>query len=260
MAKQFTDQMNNTIRLEEFPCRIVSLVPSQTELLYDLGLGDKVVGITKFCIHPENWFKSKPRVGGTKQLNIDVIRSLNPDLIIGNKEENTKEDIELLQKIAPVWMSDISTLEESYEMINQLGALTNSSISAKQLITEIKQEFSKIEPSRSNKSVLYFIWKNPCFVAGTNTFINSIISELGFENFCQEERYPELKNNSESYPDYIFLSSEPYPFKKGDVIEIEQQFPHSKVVIVDGEMFSWYGSRLKYAPNYFIELIQQLTY
>jgi ABC-type Fe3+-hydroxamate transport system substrate-binding protein len=259
MAKSFTDQMNQTIRLEEIPCRIVSLVPSQTELLCDLGLDEKVIGITKFCIHPTHWFKSKTRVGGTKQLNIDVIHSLKPDLIIGNKEENTKEDIELLQQIAPVWMSDISTLDEAYEMINQIGDLTNLSIIAKQIITEIKQEFSRIVRPNSHKSVLYFIWKNPYFVAGTNTFINSIICELGFENFCPEERYPELKNNAESYPDFIFLSSEPYPFKKEDVIEIEQQFPHSKVVIVDGEMFSWYGSRLKYAPNYFIDLIQQLT-
>jgi iron complex transport system substrate-binding protein len=259
MAKQFTDQMNNTIRLEEIPSRIVSLVPSQTELLYDLGLGDKVVGITKFCIHPESWFKNRTRVGGTKQLNIDVIHSLKPDLIIGNKEENTKEDIELLQKIAPVWMSDISTLDEAYEMINQIGDLTNASSISDQIVTEIKREFSKIPTSSSNKSVLYFIWKNPYFAAGTNTFINSIISELGFENFCREERYPEVKNEGDNSPDYIFLSSEPYPFKKEDVVEIEEQYPQSKVVIIDGEMFSWYGSRLKYAPNYFIKLIQQLT-
>ncbi|MEY3237453.1 MAG: hypothetical protein RI883_1554, partial [Bacteroidota bacterium] len=202
---------------------------------------------------------SKTRVGGTKQLNIDVIRSLNPDLIIGNKEENTKEDIELLKQIAPVWMSDISTLDESYEMINQIGALTNSTIKASQIVAEIKLEFSKIIRSDFNKTVLYFIWENPYFVAGKNTFIDSIISELGFNNFCQEERYPELKNEEENFPNYIFLSSEPYPFKKEDVEEMKLKYPNSNVVIVDGEMFSWYGSRLKYAPNYFIELIQQLT-
>ncbi len=227
MAKQYTDQMNNTIRLEDFPRRIVSLVPSQTELLYDLGLGDNVVGITKFCIHPEKWFKSKTRVGGTKQLNIDVIRSLNPDLIIGNKEENTKEDIELLMQMAPVWISDIITLNESYIMIEQLGALTNSSTKSNQILSEIKQEFSRIVRSDSNKSVLYFIWKNPYYVAGTNTFIDSILKVLGFKNFCKDARYPELKNDVENYPDYIFLSSEPYPFKKVDVIEIEQKFPLS---------------------------------
>ena len=260
MAKQFTDQMNQTIRLEETPCRIVSLVPSQTELLCDLGLDEKVIGITKFCIHPTHWFKSKTRVGGTKQLNIDAIRALKPDLIIGNKEENTKEDIESLKEIAPVWMSDISTLEKAYEMINQIGALTNSTMESNEIVSAIKLEFTKIVHTVSSKSVLYFIWKNPYFVAGTNTFIDSMIRELGFENFCKEERYPELKDSLEKQPNYIFLSSEPYPFKVDDILEIELKYPMSKVVIVDGEMFSWYGSRLKYAPSYFNELIQQLTY
>ncbi len=260
MAKQFTDQMNQTIRLEEIPCRIVSLVPFQTELLCDLGLDEKVIGITKFCIHPAHWFKSKTRVGGTKQLNIDTIRALKPDLIIGNKEENTKEDIESLKEISPVWMSDISTLEKAYEMINQIGALTNSTMESNEIVSAIKLEFTKIVHTVSSKSVLYFIWKNPYFVAGTNTFIDSMIRELGFENFCQEERYPELKDSSDKQPNYIFLSSEPYPFKVDDILEIELKYPMSKVVIVDGEMFSWYGSRLKYAPSYFNELIQQLTY
>ncbi len=259
MAKYFTDQMNNTIRLEEFPSRIVSLVPSQTELLCDLGLDEKVVGITKFCIHPERWFNNKTRVGGTKQLNIDAIRSLKPDLIIGNKEENTKEDIELLKEIAPVWMSDISTLDESYEMIEQLGDITNSIIVANQIVADIKREFSKIILPISIKSVLYFIWKKPYYVAGKATFIDAIIQEIGFDNFCVENRYPELEDDVVNQPDLIFLSSEPYPFKEEDVLEMKKKYPTSKVLIVDGEMFSWYGSRLKYAPKYLNELIQQLA-
>ena len=101
----FIDQLQSEIRLDRVPRRIVSLVPSQTELLYDLGLEDEVVGITKFCIHPNKWFSSKDRIGGTKSINIDQVKSLAPDLIIGNKEENTIEDIERLREIAPVWMS-----------------------------------------------------------------------------------------------------------------------------------------------------------
>ena len=90
------DQMLRTIQVPSHPHRIISLVPSQTELLYDLGLGDRVVGITKFCVHPEAWFRTKPRVGGTKKVDIDKVRALKPDLIIGNKEENERKDIEAL--------------------------------------------------------------------------------------------------------------------------------------------------------------------
>ena len=117
--------MNRTIRLGATPRRIVSLVPSQTELLYDLGLEERVVGITKFCIHPKEWYRSKVRIGGTKNVNFDKVKTLRPDLIIGNKEENFKEDIEALEEIAPVWMSDIFTLDDSLEMINQLGSVLN---------------------------------------------------------------------------------------------------------------------------------------
>src|ERR1035438_9640363 len=107
-----TDQMGRRLELHSRPKRIISLVPSQTELLYDLGLRDEVVGITKFCIHPKAWMKTKTIVGGTKKLNIDKIIALNPDLIIGNKEENEKLQVEELMRNFPVWMSDISSLEE----------------------------------------------------------------------------------------------------------------------------------------------------
>lgn len=258
MERFFIDQMNNTIRLEEIPRRIVSLVPSQTELLYELGLENEVVGITKFCIYPNAWFQTKTRVGGTKQLNIEKIRELKPDLIIGNKEENTKEDIELLQQIAPVWLSDISTLEDALEMIEQIGEIVGESANAFQLIDEIKKQFSKLNVINSNRSVLYFIWKDPYFSVGTNTFIDAMIKTCGWVNFCQEERYPEWKFDSINQPDYVFLSSEPYPFKTEHLDEAQNLFPESKVVLVDGEMFSWYGSRMKFAPIYFQKLIDDL--
>jgi ABC-type Fe3+-hydroxamate transport system substrate-binding protein len=105
-----TDQMHRTVQVPAAPQRIVSLVPSQTELLYDLGLGERVVGITKFCIHPETWFKTKHRIGGTKKVDMDKVRALKPDLIIGNKEENDRNDIQTLEKEFPVWMSDIRDL------------------------------------------------------------------------------------------------------------------------------------------------------
>jgi ABC-type Fe3+-hydroxamate transport system substrate-binding protein len=256
MIREVTDQMNRTIRMEGIPRRIVSLVPSQTELLYDLGLNDEVVGITKFCIYPEKWFKSKNRVGGTKQVNIEKVRDLQPDLIIGNKEENSEEDIQALMKIAPVWMSDIYTYEDALEMISLLGNLLEKEAESAEITAEIENEFKKFT-LMNGKKVLYFIWKAPDYLAGKSTFIDAMISKAGFENLCNGERYPELKELTEN-PDFIFLSSEPYPFKKEHELEFQQRFPTSQIVFVDGELFSWYGSRMKRFPNYVHELIKGL--
>lgn len=259
MDRIFIDQMNNTIRLEGIPSRIVSLVPSQTELLYDFGLENEVVGITKFCIYPEKWFKTKNRVGGTKKLNIKLIRYLKPDLIIGNKEENTKEDIEQLQKIAPVWMSDIYDLKDAYKMIEEIGIITNTKVKASEILQNIRNNFSEIRKLSKPKSVLYLIWKNPFFAAGPNTFIDDILKTCGFDNICTEERYPEWNFNTKEHADFVFLSSEPYPFKAEEIIEIQKLSPKSKIILVDGEMFSWYGSRLLLAPKYFQRLLDELS-
>lgn len=255
------DQMNQLIELSDAPKRIVSLVPSQTELLYDLGLKEEVVGITKFCIHPKVWFDSKERVGGTKSVDIEKVRALRPDLIIGNKEENTKEDIEQLKTIAPVWMSDIYTLADAEEMIVQLGHVLNVREEADLLLAEIRAEFTKLRAFVANlesagKSVLYFIWHDPDFLAGKNTFIDAMLSECGLVNATNEERYPELDGSIQ--PDLVFLSSEPFPFKEKHVSTYEKKFPNSKIILVDGEMFSWYGSRLKLVPTYFRNLLEEL--
>ena len=138
---EFVDQLDRKISLASLPKRIVSLVPSQTELLYDLGLRDEVAGITKFCIHPQEWFKTKPRVGGTKKIDIEKIKQLDPDLVIGNKEENDQSQVEELMKHYPVWMSDIKNLEDALEMIEHIGDLTGKSGNAVQLRNKIEQKF-----------------------------------------------------------------------------------------------------------------------
>lgn len=257
--------MNRTIRLGAIPRRIVSLVPSQTELLFDLGLGERVVGITKFCIHPEEWFRSKRRVGGTKNVDVEKVKALRPDLIIGNKEENSKEDIEALEKIAPVWMSDIFTLEDSIEMIDLLGDVLCVKDESNKLVGLIGAEFQKFQSfvqkqmSEKTLNVAYFIWKNPDMLAGKNTFIDDMLRKCGLNNYSDEERYPIFKVDSNKSLDYIFLSSEPFPFKEKEVLEFQEKYPESKVMIVDGECFSWYGSRLKLAPNYFKQLLATIN-
>ncbi len=248
--------MKREVNLPAFPLRIVSLVPSQTELLHYFGLEEEVVGITKFCIHPDDWYRSKQRVGGTKTVNIELVRSLKPDLIIGNKEENEQDDIEQLQDIAPVWMSDIFNLFDALEMIEQLGEITGKRDRAHKLIEEIKIGFSKLNSIPEKKSVLYFIWYEPAMVAGRNTFIDDLLSICGFKNVAGGDRYPTA--TGKETPDYIFLSSEPFPFSEKHMEYFRETYPMAKIVLVDGEYFSWYGSKLKDAPTYFNQLISSL--
>lgn len=255
------DPLGNEITLRHPAKRIVSLVPSQTELLFDLGLDEEVVGITKFCIHPESWFRSKFRVGGTKDFKIDKIKSLQPDLILANKEENIKDTLNILQQEFPVYVSDIHNLEDSFQMIQDVGLLCGKKSESHAITNEIREGFSSMPLSTRKLKVLYLIWRNPWMAAGNDTFISDMLDRCGFENACKDERYPQLDENKLAVlnPDLIFLSSEPYPFKEIHIKELQAIAPHSKIMLVDGEMFSWYGSRLRYSPLYFQEKIIQAT-
>lgn len=250
-TRKHTDQLNRTVEIPTVPQRIVSLVPSQTELLYDLGLNERVVGITKFCLHPQQWYKHKTRVGGTKQLNFETIATLKPDLIIANKEENNRADIEALARNYPVWISDIDDLDAAIRMIELVGEITHTS--AQVLRDEIDQLFSKLQPICPQKKALYLIWKDPYMAAGTNTFIHDMLQRCGIENAVTQPRYPALQLNEirALNPDLILLSSEPYPFSEKHIPALQALLPHAEIKLVDGEMFSWYGSRLKLAPAYF---------
>lgn len=255
------DQMGNEVVVAYPPQKIVSLVPSQTELLFDLGLDKELVGITKFCVHPKHKVKDKIKIGGTKHFNFDRIDSLQPDLIIGNKEENYKAGIQKLRQKYPVWMSDIANLEQAYEMMLCLGKITGKDKNAVQLVDKIKQDFQTID-NELNKKVLYFIWKNPYMAVGEDTFIHHLLEKCGFKNLLTgKSRYPKLTvEEVRNYqPELILLSSEPYPFQEKHVNEFRAICPDANIAIVDGELFSWYGSRLQYAPAYFREIKRKLT-
>src|SRR5690554_6406432 len=133
---EFRDQLDRAVNILNIPSRIVSLVPSQTKLLVDLGLEKNVLGVTKFCIHPNGIRKKATVVGGTKNVNYQKIIDLNPDFILCNKEENTLEMVENLESIAPVWISDLYNIEDCKEMILKLGAIFQSE-KAKNLVSEI---------------------------------------------------------------------------------------------------------------------------
>ena len=258
MTTRSTDQMHRSATVPEHPHRIISLVPSQTELLYDLGLGESVVGITKFCVHPETWFKTKPRVGGTKKVDIEKVRALKPDLIIGNKEENERADIEALEQEFPVWMSDVKTLDDAIEMIEAIGSLTGSDARAHEIIEGIRDAFAELNRLDPPLSAAYLIWREPLMVAGGDTFISDLMERAGFSNAFahRKKRYAEITSAEllAADPDVILLSSEPFPFAERHIAEFNRMRTDTPVHLVDGELFSWYGSRLLQAPAYFASL------
>lgn len=260
MAKVFIDMMGREVLVPEYPQRIISVVPSQTELLYHLGLEAEVIGITKFCVHPEDWFRNKERIGGTKKLNIEKIRSLKPDLIIANKEENEQEQIEELAKEFPVWISDINTLPDALLMMQIVGQMTGKTIAANALVENVVSGFTNLNKAAQPKRVAYIIWRDPWMSVGKDTFISNMITTMGWENVLADKaRYPEitLEELKEYKPDAVLLSSEPFPFKEQHIEEVKAVLPDAEVLLVDGEMFSWYGSRLLKATDYFMKLINR---
>lgn len=261
----YTDQLQRKISLPQPPKRIISLVPSQTELLADLGLEDEVVGITKFCVHPKRWYQEKTRIGGTKTYHLDRIQDLKPDLIIGNKEENDREQVELLMKEFPVWLSDVKNLPDALEMIVAISELVGKQTKGQTIKADITKQFIKLAEQQCGHRpirVAYLIWHKPVMVAGGDTFIHSMLRRSGFENiFKKHLRYPEITANDliAARPEVILLSSEPFPFASKHISHYQDICPGAKVLLADGELFSWYGSRLKLSANYFQELYQSVS-
>lgn len=257
-----TDQLKRQLQLSQAPQRIISTVPSQTELLYSLGLEQQVTGITKFCVHPPHWKKTKTIIGGTKNLHLDKIKALTPDLIIANKEENLEAEITELAKQFPVFVSDVTNLPSALDMIERLGVLTNTGEKAAALIHTITTGFNKLATGLVNKRTAYLIWQEPYMTIGGDTFIHDMLQRCGCINvFADRLRYPET-NIGELQAleiDLLLLSTEPYPFKQKHVTALESLLPRTTIALADGEYFSWYGSRLCEAPTYFTQLLAPLS-
>lgn len=256
----YIDQTGRTISIQSPPKRIISLVPSQTELLHSIGLNEEVAGITKFCIHPPEWFKTKTRIGGTKMLNMEAIHELQPDLIIANKEENVKEQVSALADKYPVWISDVNDPASAYEMITAIGAFCGKEDRSTAIINQIKKNFASLPSlvrSKETRSACYLIWRDPYMTIGGDTFIDKMLEIAGFENIYRSAaRYPEISIDElrSGNCKYLLLSSEPYPFKQKHIEELQQELPGVNILLVDGEMFSWYGSRMLHAAGYFLQL------
>lgn len=259
-TRRVHDQMGRTVDVPRVPQRIVSLVPSQTELLFDLGVGDRVVGVTRFCVHPDEARERASNVGGTKQLHDDRIEALEPDLLIGNKEENQRAQIEALAERWPVWLSDVRDLDTALEMIEAVGDLVAASEPARVLRARIERAFAALPRARGAR-VLYLIWRRPWMGAGAETYIDDLLGRCGFTNVLTERglaRYPELDDGvlRSLDPDLVLLSSEPYPFSDKHVPELAAHLPDARVRLVDGEAFSWFGSRLVQAAATLAALVE----
>ena len=248
--------------------KIISLVPSITLLLCDLGLEQLIIARTKFCIHPAEKLNRIPTIGGTKNVDITKIKTLNPTIIFATKEENEKQDIQQLKQDFNVIIFDVKNLEDNYKMIAKIGKLTNTEIKANEIIAQTKQNFQNLETSISKFSnfqinTLYLIWRKPYMTIGKDTFIHSMLETIGLKNmFAHQTRYPIIQNLQTSYfakCQLVLLSSEPYPFAKQHIKEIQEQLPNAKILLVDGEYFSWYGSKMLHAPTYFQGLINTIN-
>lgn len=249
---ELRDQLGRRMILPGDPGRIISLVPSQTELIVDLGLQKELVGITKFCVHPSGLRKSTRIVGGTKQVHPEKIRLLGPDIILCNKEENTPEMVRELEKIAPVHVSDILGLNDVFVMMRQYGQLFGRERRAEEFIASIAVGFEKFREEMLNRprmKVAYVIWKDPLMVAGRETFINYLLEMNNFSNIFPG-RYPKITLEAlhSQSPDLVLLSSEPFPFAEKHIASFRGS---GEIRLVDGEFFSWYGSRLLKALDYF---------
>ncbi len=241
--------------------RIISIVPSQTELLHSLGLDEEVVGITRFCVHPEGLKKTKTIVGGTKKLDLQKIRTLNPDLIIANKEENERTQVETLMKEFNVWVSDVHDLNSACDMIYKIGSLCQRECNAEKMVHTIRDNFNKIKPIPVPKTVAYLIWEKPMMIAGKGTFIDDMLMRLNLQNVADSSRYPGVTSDSlrKKAPEVVLLSSEPFPYREKHLLKYKELLPGSHIELVDGEMFSWYGSRMLLSPSYFNALLRNFS-
>ncbi len=245
MNSIFFDQIGRNLNVNETPRRIISLVPSITELLDDIGLIGQLVGRTKFCIHPKEALKPIQIVGGTKQIHLDRIEQLQPDLIIANKEENQKDQIEALAEKYPVWISDVPHFEGALDMIAGLGKVLRKEMACNQIIQQSKALQLSLSTNNRQKAA-YLIWRNPYMTIGKDTYIHDLLRLTGFDNvFGQQTRYPivSIEEMKTVHPDVILLSSEPFPFKQKHIDELAVHFPNIPIQLVDGEAFSWYGTR-----------------
>lgn len=236
--------------LEHPAQRIVSLVPSATETLHRLGVADRIVGVTRFCVHPSPWVKHVPKVGGTKDIELERVLDLKPDLVVGNCEENTREIFEALDPHVPVWAPLPKTIPEAIADIGHLGMLTGTESVAKAFQAQATDAWEQAKSQAQSFTYAYFIWNDPWMSISNDTFIARMLESVGGVNVFGDhpDRFPviDMKGKITAIPDVVFLSSEPFPFKEKHREQLcnDTAIPLNNVRFIDGEYASWHGHRM----------------
>ena len=248
-----TDALGDELRLGGPAKRIVSLVPSISESLIELGAGGTLVGITNYCVHPAAAVASIAKVGGTKGFAFDKIAALTPDLIIANKEENRKHHIDKLRESYPVFVTYPRTVGEAIDMVGDLGTLTGT-VERAQAFAAAYQEIISRGPPGQHAAPLRtacLIWRDPWMAAGPGTYMSDLLETVGFQIVFTDDdgRYPEttLEAIIERTPQVIILPDEPYEFAEKDQKDVErvlvEKGHRARVVLMDGSYLTWFGTR-----------------
>lgn len=242
--------------------RIVSLVPSITELVCELGLADQLVGRTGFCIHPREALRRIPKVGGTKSVNLKKIRELAPTHVIVNVDENRKETADALAGFVPnlIVTHPLAPLD-NLALYRQIGGAFGKAREAEQLCARFDVAYrATAERTFSPSKVLYLIWKDPWMTVSRDTYISRTLALVGLHTVPEEaeQRYPELAAPDVPGAERILLSTEPYRFAEKHRKELERQ-TRLPVHFIDGEMTSWYGPRAIAGLGYLAEFVRTLA-
>jgi len=250
-----TGAFHSERRPDGTPQRAVSLVPSTTETLADLGCGGQVVGRTRYCVHPQPWVADVPEIGGTKDPDLARIAALSPDLIVANREENKPAHFDALDAIAPLWVAYPRDVSGALADVLELAALSGAPRAGRDLVARIaaaRADLARTVDGRATFRYAYLIWREPWMAVNDDTFIAALLAEAGGRNVlgAHAERYPQvtLDELRGAEPEIVFLPSEPYAFTEDHAADLQQLAPRAR--LVDGELLSWHGSRLLEAFPY----------
>lgn len=254
------DQIGRKLEVEKTPQKVISLVPSLTELMLDLGV--ELIGRTKFCVHPAEQVNLIPTYGGTKNPKVADIKASEADLVIANKEENNADDVDELSKDKTVFTTDISNMEDTLDFVQQISGILEVQEKGQEISQKLRYWVETQKTNGSDTKILYMIWREPWMAAASGTYIDDMIQKMGWQNVLADKtRYPKIDTQELQHldPDFVLLSSEPYPFEKKHIAEIQEIFPDAKILLVDGEAFSWYGSRLLKKTSYLKDLKKTIS-
>jgi len=249
------DARGKVLHFPEAPKKIISLVPSTTESLFAMGCEKELVGLTRYCIHPYEKCKAKTKIGGTKNIEMERILSLKPELAFANNEENTTEIFDELERAGiNVFSSFPKTIDDALQDLSDIGNIMRKSEEAAGFIRNIRAK--KVGSTDSRFTFCYLIWYNPWMAVSGDCFISEMLKQVGGNNIFKshKDRYftTTPKEIAKRNPDRIFLSSEPFPFKQKHrhLLHEQSRMPMEKLSLIDGEMCSWHGTRMEKGLDY----------